>query len=87
MEQNQKWVMALLPFERGYMLGYFHAKQEEGRYLSDVGIKDLSQEEIKKLAVKAFDIKTSKNWKHRNPKRRFCGRAVDNSKTDSSNAL
>lgn len=69
----QKWVMALLPFERGYMLGYFHAKQEEGRYLSDVGIKDLSQAERKKLVIKAFDVQAHDHWKYRKAKRRYYG--------------
>ena len=69
----QKWVMALLPFERGYMLGYFHAKQEEGRYLSDVDIKDLSQAERRKLVIKAFDVRAHDHWKYQKYKRRYYG--------------
>ena len=69
----QKWIMALLPFERGYMLGYFHAKQEEGRYLSDVSIKDLSLAERKKLVIKAFDVQSPDHWKYNKAKRRYYG--------------
>lgn len=82
----ENWIDLLTPLEKGYMLGYFKAKQEEGVYLSDVDIMSLSDRERQKLVLKAFDVKAPRRWKYRtSPVRRNDG--GENSKKAAPNSV
>lgn len=65
MHDGESLFNELTPSEKGYLLGYFHAKQEEGVYLSDVGLYSLTAAEFKRLVMKAFDVKIPREWKFR----------------------